>query len=453
MQRGKLRFEECLSSPATKKLYQYYLKKFCQWATINYPEQLLTLKDSFLQILLEDYLFLLKKTMNPNSIPPIFAALELFLSINDKTVNAKKLHKTLSLVVTEDMNLTKIRNMTMSHLEIRSSAFTPSANWSGYEVAGSGFTYPSLPTAPVYEAAAEFYVPQISRPSIPANACDSIINNECHYSIWSGLVRNWGGMPVSPDNFGRIAQGGIDGVIHDCHTSCITSYYAWTEFFPANQVPCSSLTILPNDDVLSDVYSEIIIGGSLSNYDIAVTDYRQNSGTMCLIPQNYPQLNTPLLGDFIVERASVNSNPATLPVFNTNPSIIGTMTYNDTQTTIFPSYTYGEYVEHGMWNPTTGSQAVMNMDNSIVDSTGTFTTRYDSSANTCSPAPFNLWTVTSSCVLGSNTIPHGNVEISNNSLLTIANGVKLIFPLQYNKILVDSGSGILIQSGGSIAPK
>lgn len=93
MQRGKLRFEECLSSPATKKLYKYYLGKFCVWAKIDDPEQLLTLKDSFLQILLEDYLFHLKKIMNPNSIPPIFAALELFLSINDKTINTKKLHK------------------------------------------------------------------------------------------------------------------------------------------------------------------------------------------------------------------------------------------------------------------------------------------------------------------------------------------------------------------------
>jgi integrase/recombinase XerD len=43
--------------------------------------------------MVEDYLFFLKRKVSPNSIPSIFAGIELFLSINDKILNFRKIHK------------------------------------------------------------------------------------------------------------------------------------------------------------------------------------------------------------------------------------------------------------------------------------------------------------------------------------------------------------------------
>lgn len=56
-------------------------------------DALVTLKDSALQVMLEDYLFHLKKTVSPNSIPPKFASIELFFAMNDKVLNFKKIKK------------------------------------------------------------------------------------------------------------------------------------------------------------------------------------------------------------------------------------------------------------------------------------------------------------------------------------------------------------------------
>lgn len=93
MQRALLRFDNAVKSDATREKYNYYLNRFLKYAKINRAEGLLQLKDEFLQRLLEDYLFHLKKCMGPNSIPPHFAAIELFLAINDKNLNFKKVRK------------------------------------------------------------------------------------------------------------------------------------------------------------------------------------------------------------------------------------------------------------------------------------------------------------------------------------------------------------------------
>jgi integrase/recombinase XerD len=93
MKRSLLVFESAIKSDATRKQYSYYLHRFLKWSKIADHDELLSLKDSFLQTLLEDYLFYLKKSISPNSIAPIFAALELFFSMNDKVLNFKKIRK------------------------------------------------------------------------------------------------------------------------------------------------------------------------------------------------------------------------------------------------------------------------------------------------------------------------------------------------------------------------
>ena len=93
MQRSLLRFENAIKSEATRKTYRYHLKKFLEWAKISEPDALLLMKDSDLQVLLEDYLFYQKSKVSPNSIPQHFSPLELFFDMNDKHVEFKKLRK------------------------------------------------------------------------------------------------------------------------------------------------------------------------------------------------------------------------------------------------------------------------------------------------------------------------------------------------------------------------
>ena len=93
MQRSLLKYENAIKSEHTKRVYNHYLTKFLEWSKIKDPDGLLQLKDSFLQELLEDYLFYLKPKLSPNTIPAVFAGLELFFIINDKNLNFKKLRK------------------------------------------------------------------------------------------------------------------------------------------------------------------------------------------------------------------------------------------------------------------------------------------------------------------------------------------------------------------------
>lgn len=93
LQRSLLKFEEAIKSDATRKLYKNHLKNFLSFTKIKDPDGLLQLKETFIQELLEDYLFSLKKRLNPNSIPQRFSALELFFAMNDKVLNFKKLKK------------------------------------------------------------------------------------------------------------------------------------------------------------------------------------------------------------------------------------------------------------------------------------------------------------------------------------------------------------------------
>ena len=93
MQRSLLLFEGAIKTEATRKHYLYYLRKFLEWAKIKDLDGLLQLKDSYLQQMIEDYLFYQKKRVSPNSIVPRFAALELFFAMNDKPLNFKKIRK------------------------------------------------------------------------------------------------------------------------------------------------------------------------------------------------------------------------------------------------------------------------------------------------------------------------------------------------------------------------
>jgi hypothetical protein len=86
-------FTNSIKSEHTKKQYLFYLRKFMIWSDIDNAAELVKKPEPELQTLIEDYLFCLKDKLSPNSLNPLFAALELFFSINDKILNFKKIRK------------------------------------------------------------------------------------------------------------------------------------------------------------------------------------------------------------------------------------------------------------------------------------------------------------------------------------------------------------------------
>ena len=60
------------------------------------------------------------------------------------------------------------------------------------------------------------------------------------------------------------------------------------------------------------------------------------------------------------------------------------------------------------------------------------------------------WTIIEDCTLATSSTTPANVIVQNNSVLTIPNGLTLTIDLANNSLTVVSGSGVLIQSGGTI---
>jgi len=69
--------------------------------------------------------------------------------------------------------------------------------------------------------------------------------------------------------------------------------------------------------------------------------------------------------------------------------------------------------------------------------------------DTCSPPPSGNWVVDTTCTMTSGaTIINGDLIVQMNSVLTVPFTLNIDFSM--HKITIESGSGILIQAGGSI---
>lgn len=117
-------FENSIKSEATRYLYMFYLKKFIKFYKLKSIESILEIPDKQLQIMLEDYLFHLKKIVSPNSLNSPFAALDLFCTMNDKTgINFKKIRKMFParqrLVGKKAWTTKDIQNMLLATKELR----------------------------------------------------------------------------------------------------------------------------------------------------------------------------------------------------------------------------------------------------------------------------------------------------------------------------------------------
>ena len=92
-QRNKTLFEESIKSKYTARNYTAHLKQFINFMKIDNPDKLLSYPSSELQYRLEDYLFELKQTTNPNTIPSKFQGIRHFCIMNEINLNWIKIQK------------------------------------------------------------------------------------------------------------------------------------------------------------------------------------------------------------------------------------------------------------------------------------------------------------------------------------------------------------------------
>jgi len=139
-QRSLLVFEQAMKTEATSKAYLYQLDKFRKYYRLKDYDSILTIEPKKLQIMVEDYLFYLKKRLSPSSVKQTFFPIELFLSMNDVTINFKKIRKMFPSIekrVGNNAYTTKdIQNILKSEKSVRNRALVHVLASSGMRVGG-----------------------------------------------------------------------------------------------------------------------------------------------------------------------------------------------------------------------------------------------------------------------------------------------------------------------------
>ena len=93
MQRSLLLFENSLKTEATREKYLYYLGRFKDFYKLKDHDSILTIPIKQLQIMVEDYVMMLKKKVNPNSVNTYMAGIEAFFETNDVELRWKKIRR------------------------------------------------------------------------------------------------------------------------------------------------------------------------------------------------------------------------------------------------------------------------------------------------------------------------------------------------------------------------
>jgi len=99
-------------------------------------------------------------------------------------------------------------------------------------------------------------------------------------------------------------------------------------------------------------------------------------------------------------------------------------------------------------SPNTTYYYVVSASNSL--GTSALSTPPASATTQCSPPISGDWTITSSCILASTSTAPANVIVQSGAVLTIPSGKSLNIDLIHYHLLVKSGGGVLIKSGGRI---
>ena len=93
MQRSILIFENTIKSEASRKTYLYHLNKFLTFFNVKDYDGLASVPQEKLQIMLEDYVMHLKKTVSPNAINLPIATVKAFLDCNNVELRWSKINR------------------------------------------------------------------------------------------------------------------------------------------------------------------------------------------------------------------------------------------------------------------------------------------------------------------------------------------------------------------------
>ena len=89
--------------------------------------------------------------------------------------------------------------------------------------------------------------------------------------------------------------------------------------------------------------------------------------------------------------------------------------------------------------------------NSLLDFAGNVANTLDTTIPTfCTVSSSGDWIITTSCTLDSSATATRNVIVQNDSILSIPSGITLNIDFANNNLTVETGSGVLIKSGGTI---
>lgn len=110
---------------------------------------------------------------------------------------------------------------------------------------------------------------------------------------------------------------------------------------------------------------------------------------------------------------------------------------------------YGDYFGAGL-DPS-NSTLIWTAGEYYTISSHTWSTFIGSIVLDCVPPSSGDWIITSNCTLANSATVPGNVIINNNSLLMVPSGTTLSIDFTRYHLLVNSGSGVLVQPGGRIA--
>ena len=199
--------------------------------------------------------------------------------------------------------------------------------------------------------------------------------------------------------------------------------------------------------VTNNVIGLNIVGATISDTDSVTLSYTRTSGSL-----------DEASGNSLLNFAeSVTNNLDTPPVITLNGA--------NPQTVILGS----GYTELGATTDD-ASQVTINSDE-FRDTVGTYSIYYDSTNTagnnaiqvirtvnvivitppaSCTPPASGDWTVGESCTINSNTTIQGNVLVRDGSVLSIPSGVTLDIDFASFSLTVQSGSGVFIESGGTV---
>ena len=197
--------------------------------------------------------------------------------------------------------------------------------------------------------------------------------------------------------------------------------------------------------VTNNVIGFNIVGVTISDTDSVTLSYTRTSGSFDDVSGN----------SLLNFAESVTNNLDTPPVITLNGANPQTIALGN------------GYTELGA-TTNDGSSVTINSDE-FRDAAGTYSIYYDSTDATgndaiqvirtvevipppasCTPPASGDWTISESCMINSDATIQGNVLVQDSSVLSIPSGVVLDIDFVSFSLTVQSGSGVLIKSGGTI---